>query len=61
MLTFSTGRVITGIIVGVIMGILHGIYITYFSVAQSNVVGDEEFNLEEQNENVVFHRKEQSK
>ena len=61
MLSFSTGSIVTGIIVGIVMGILHGIYITYFSVAKSNVVGDEEYNFSEQNENVVFHKRERLK
>lgn len=57
MLTFSTGRIVTGIIVGIIMGVLHGIFITYYSLSKSNVIGNEREDLEKEPKNLVFHVK----
>lgn len=55
MFTFSTSAIITGIILGAIMGILSGFFITWGSIANSSIVGEEDFNIDELNEAVVFH------
>ncbi len=57
MLTFSTIAIVIGIISGIIMGILTGICLTWCQVAKSNVLGEEDYNIDELNEAVTFHNK----